>query len=230
MAEIFGGPQRGSPWSGVSPGHQPSMRSLVDVRAQILRSWVETLEGEGLSVPLDPIRGAIETAKRTADSKRAQKLVERTSRLLSQTQRRWGTVRDLLKKSEQVRANAHQAGIDTVAFDQQIAGVQASIRTGRLSEALFTASETKISAAIQALELENSSPDPNPTQPAEDLSAHRAVLTSVSGGSAGLRNILVSYLDRGEMERAANGTRPCPGCRAAMNGSYCRNCRMVWID
>jgi hypothetical protein len=215
---------------GLAPDIESIKRELVNQRLGVLLSWVNDLDGEGLSAPLRSVRGAIEAARRTDDPSRAVQLVDRTSRLLKRTEQRWAKVRELQKREDELRRMARKVGIDTTLYDRRVATERGSIRQRPLSEALFRSAEASLATSIVALEQAIAGQLPEGTEHSERALVDRAGPTSEPAAAAATGAFLVSYLGRSETRSAQPAARSCPGCGSSMPGSYCVRCRVVWVD
>ncbi|MGC2034575.1 MAG: hypothetical protein WA761_03905 [Thermoplasmata archaeon] len=120
-------------------------------RLALLMTNAGLLEAEGVPFPIGEIREAFGSALELGDGVAAESALRRGEVLYERTARDWTWVRELLQRSDEVRACAAQIGMDVQHLDARVGDPREQLRAGRFSGGALERAAASASLALAVL-------------------------------------------------------------------------------
>jgi hypothetical protein len=117
-------------------------------RLEALVQHGRTLEEEGLPFPTQQIQTAYDGAVARGDLAQASSIVKRGEALLARVRADWSWVKELLRRSDELRASAETIGVDVAHLDHRVGNPR-----GRLSSEPLSSGSLDKAAASASLSL-----------------------------------------------------------------------------
>lgn len=125
--------------------------SPAALRLQSLVGRGRALELEGLPFPTQQIQASYEAAVVAGDGEGADRLLRRSELLLETVARDWAWIRELLRRTDELRELARRVGIDVDHLDSRVGNARTQLKSAPLSAGSLQKAAASSSAALAVL-------------------------------------------------------------------------------
>lgn len=131
-----------------------SAAGFSDPLAARLAAWVQrsqTLQEEGLPMPVEQVRGVVEHLRARGEAVRAEQALARAERLLDRASDDWKLLRELLRRIEELKDLAAKGGLDLSELDARLGNPREQLKGSRLSEGVIERAMATASKSLAVL-------------------------------------------------------------------------------